>query len=92
MTTSPNKLKWVGNLAVIIGALLYIPLLYRVLVTRKTENLPYLWLITGIFYYCLWFIYGYANKDFALTLSATIGGVMYLLLTIAKFFIERKVK
>ena len=71
-----NFLGWSGMLATIIGIMSFMPILYEIILTKKTTNFTITNIILALISNMLWITYGITNKLY----TPTISGVLYLII------------
>lgn len=83
-----EKKRFIGDTAVILGVLSYIPLIWRVCWQRTTHSLSYPWIILSMVAGTLWLCYGVANKFAAIKISAVLSLIADFVLLITKVRLE----
>lgn len=74
----------IGLIASIIGLVSYIPVVYDVSVTQKTNNFPFKTLYLSIISLILWIIYGIQKMAFANIFNGVLFLVMFLYILYVK--------
>ena len=80
-----NHIETIGILASIIGLLRFIPIVFEIYKTKKTNNFPYLMLFFALTSTMLWLIYAFVKNSIPLIISAGLALTVYLYIMFMKF-------
>ena len=75
----------VGDLAVILGVVSFMPVVYTVYKTKKTNNFPYKSLFFLIISQMLWVFYGYLVSAKATFVGGSLFSLIYLFILYTKY-------
>lgn len=75
----------VGDLAVILGVVSFMPVVYTVYKTKKTNNFPYKSLFFLVISQMLWVFYGYLVSAKATFVGGTLFSLIYLFILYTKY-------
>jgi len=81
-----NFLGWSGLLATLIGIISFLPIIYKIIVTKKTDNFTISSLTLALISNVLWIIYGTSNKLFTPFLSGILYFIIYAIILLYKVF------
>ena len=77
--------KLVGDMAIVIGIISYMPVLLTIYKTKKTNNFPYKSLVFLVMAQILWVIYGYLASANATLISGLLFLLIYLFILYTKY-------
>ena len=80
-----HRIETIGILATIVGVISFIPIVYVVYKTRKTNNFPYPTLYLAILSNLLWIIYGLYEPAFATIFQGALYFLIYTYVLYIKF-------
>jgi len=75
----------VGHAAIVIGIISFIPVLYTIYKTKKTNNFPYKSLVFLVISQILWVVYGYLASANATLISGMLFSLIYLFILYTKY-------
>ena len=75
----------VGDLAVILGVASFMPVVYTVYKTKKTNNFPYKSLFFLVISQMLWVFYGYLVSATATFMGGSLFSLIYLFILYTKY-------
>jgi MtN3 and saliva related transmembrane protein len=84
LDTIKHNIDVIGITASVIGLLRFIPMVFEIYKTKKTNNFPYLMLGFAIISTILWLIYGFINYSISLLIFASIALSVYLFILFMK--------
>lgn len=82
-----NFLGWSGLLATFIGIISFLPIIYKIIITKKTDNFTISSLLLALTSNILWVVYGSGEKLFIPFLSGLLYFVIYSIILFYKLFI-----
>ena len=74
----------VGHTAIVIGIISFVPVIYTIYKTKKTNNFPYKSLLFLIISQILWMIYGYLTSAYATLISGLLFTFIYFFILYTK--------
>jgi|AntAceMinimDraft_6_1070360.scaffolds.fasta_scaffold26866_3 uncharacterized protein with PQ loop repeat len=81
-----NFLGWSGLLATLIGIISFLPIIYKIIVTKKTDNFTISSLTLALISNVLWIIYGAGDRLFTPFLSGLLYFIIYAIILFYKVF------
>lgn len=75
----------VGELAAFLGVVSFIPIVYTVYRTKKTNNFPYKSIFFVLMSQMLWIVYGYFISAIATLVSGIFFSLIYLFILYTKY-------